>query len=68
MLLYRYSSVSVLFRGKCDIINRLSESLLLRASLALSNARSQAVVGKLMKSVNFVNPWSVNEFVNFVKS
>ena len=65
MLLYRYSSVSVLFRDKCDIINRLSESLLLRASLALSNARSQAVVGKLMKSVN---PWSVDEFVNFVKS
>ena len=29
---------------------------------------SMTVVGKLMKSVNFVNPWSVNEFVNFVKS
>ena len=27
-----------------------------------------SVVGKLMKSVNFVNAWSVNEFVNFVKS
>ena len=24
-------------------------------------------MGKLMKSVNFVNPWSVNEFVSFAK-
>ena len=30
---------------------------------------AMAVVGKLMKGVNkFINPWSVNEFVNFVKS
>ena len=27
----------------------------------------RAVVGKLMKSVNFVNPQSANEFVSFAK-
>ena len=32
-----------------------------------SNGVTMAVVGKLMKSVNFVNPWSVNEFVSFAK-
>ena len=34
----------------------------------VTNILIGAVVGKLMKSVNFVNPQSVYEFVSFVKS